>query len=99
MRFLFNLLATALALPYYLEWSRAQAEEQIDEMQRAAFNTPGAESPVTPAVILGGMGLLFGHFALARLLGLRFWQAVLYAGWRHSRRHWPLSGPSRTGRP
>jgi hypothetical protein len=76
MRFLFNLLATALALPFYLEWGRAQAEEQIDEMQRAAFNTPGAESPVPPAVILGGMGMLAGHFALARLLGLRFWQAL-----------------------
>jgi hypothetical protein len=77
MRFFFSMLATALVLPAYLGWSRAQAEEQIDQMQQAAFNTPGAEAPVPPAVLLGGAGLLTGHFIVARLLKLRSWQALI----------------------
>lgn len=77
MRFLLSVLITGGILPFYLQWSRAQAEERIDRMQEAAFNTPGAEAPVTPAVLAAGVGVIAGHFVLARLLRLRFWQALL----------------------
>ena len=78
IRFLASIVLTALALPVYLRWSAEQAEEQIDKMQEAAFNTPGAEAPVTPSIVMGGIGLLFGHFVVGRrLLRLRGWQAFL----------------------
>ncbi len=76
-RFLLNTFLTALAVPFYLKWSRNQAEGQIDKMQSAVHGTPGAESPVTPAVLLGGLGLLAGHWLLARVMGLRSIQAVV----------------------
>ena len=76
-RFLLNTFVTALTVPFYLKWSRDQAEGQIDKMQQAVHGTPGAESPVTPAVLLGGAGLLAGHWLISRLLGLRFWQTFL----------------------
>jgi len=76
-RFLLSTFLTALAVPFYLKWSRDQAEGQIDKMQQAVHGTPGAESPVTPEVLLGGAGLLAGHWLLSRVLGLRFWQAFL----------------------
>jgi UDP-N-acetylmuramyl pentapeptide phosphotransferase/UDP-N-acetylglucosamine-1-phosphate transferase len=76
-RFLLSTFVTALTIPVYLKWSRDQAEGQIDKMQSAVHGTPGAEAPVTPAVLLGGAGLLAGHWLLTRLLGLRFWQSFL----------------------
>jgi UDP-N-acetylmuramyl pentapeptide phosphotransferase/UDP-N-acetylglucosamine-1-phosphate transferase len=76
-RFLINTFVTALVLPFYLKWSRDQAEGQIDKMQKAVHGTPGAESPVPPPVLLGGAGILAGHWLLSRLFGLRFWQAFL----------------------
>lgn len=59
------LYLTAL-LPLYLQWSKQQAERQIDKMQEAVFNSPGAESPITPAVVAGGVTLLSSHFVIAR---------------------------------
>jgi hypothetical protein len=76
-RFLLSTFVTALTVSFYLKWSRDQAEGQIDKMQQAVHGTPGAESPVTPVVLLGGLGLLAGHWLFARLLGLRFWQIFL----------------------
>ncbi len=76
-RLLLSTFVTALALPFYLKWSRDEAESQIDKMQQAVHGTPGAESPIPPAVLLGGMGVLAGHWLLSRLLGLRFWQTFL----------------------
>jgi UDP-N-acetylmuramyl pentapeptide phosphotransferase/UDP-N-acetylglucosamine-1-phosphate transferase len=76
-RFLFSTFVTALAIPFYLKWSRSQTEGQIDKMQRAVHGTPGAESPLPPAVLLGGAGVLAGHWLFARLLGMRFPGAFL----------------------
>jgi hypothetical protein len=76
-RFLLSTFLTALALPFYLKWSRNQAEGQMDKMQRAVHGTPGSEAPLPPVVMLGGAGLLAGHWLITRLLGLRFWQAFL----------------------
>lgn len=74
--FLATLINAALALTY-LNWSREQAERQIDKMQANAFDTPGAESPVTPAVFGGGAALLLIHLINARLLHLRGWQTLV----------------------
>jgi UDP-N-acetylmuramyl pentapeptide phosphotransferase/UDP-N-acetylglucosamine-1-phosphate transferase len=71
-RFLLSTFVTALAIPFYLKWSRSQAEGQIDKMQAAVHGTPGAEPPVTPAVMLGGAGILAGHWLFCRMLGMRF---------------------------
>ena len=66
-----------LLVPLYLEWSRKQAEAQIDKMQRAVFNTPGAESPVPPPVVLAGVGLLGGYGILTWLVGVKGWPRLL----------------------
>ena len=76
-RFLLSTFLTALAVPFYLKWSRDQSESQIDKMQQAVHGTPGAEAPVPPIVMLGGAGLLAGHWLFSRLLGMRFWQSFL----------------------
>ncbi len=61
-----SIIYLAAVLPIYLQWSRQQAENQIDKMQEAVFNTPGAESALTPAVVIGGVTLLSSHFVIAR---------------------------------
>jgi UDP-N-acetylmuramyl pentapeptide phosphotransferase/UDP-N-acetylglucosamine-1-phosphate transferase len=82
LRFLLTTFVTALTLPFFLKWSRSQAEGQIDKMQRGVHGTPGVESPVPPVVLLGGVGLLAGHWVFSRLLGLGFlsWFISLIAG-------------------
>jgi hypothetical protein len=69
--FLGSLLYSTLVTPAYLEWAQRQTDTQIDKMQAAVFNTPGAEAPLPPAVIATGVGLLWGHWMLGRMLGLR----------------------------
>ena len=68
---------TALAVPFYLKWSRDELERQIDKMQAAVHGTPGAEAPVPSAVLLGSVGLIGGHWLLAKLLGMKSWQTFL----------------------
>ncbi len=65
-KFFFSTLYLAALLPLYLIWSRAQIEGQIDKMQEAVFNSPGAESPVTPPLIIAGITLLTSHMVIAR---------------------------------
>lgn len=78
LKFILSTLATATALPALLFWARGRAEGQIDKMQDAVFNTPGAESPVTPDVALAGAGFVSAHFVLGqKVLGLRGWQTIL----------------------
>ncbi|MCX6050806.1 MAG: hypothetical protein NT075_37430 [Chloroflexi bacterium] len=77
-KFILSTLYTALLLPIYLHWSRQQTEHQIDKMQEAVFNTPGAEAIVTAPVLLGGVMLLIFHFLVARrALNLKTWQGIL----------------------
>ena len=76
--FILSTLYTALLLPFFLRWGRQQAEAQIDKMQESVFNTPGAEAPVPPLVLVGGLGLIASHFFFARrFLRLKGWQAFL----------------------
>lgn len=77
IRFLLCLAYPALLVPLYLSWSRSQAEAQIDKMQRAVFNTPGAEAPLPPVVLIGGLGLMAGFGLAARVLRLPGWQRFL----------------------
>ena len=78
LSFILSALYTALFLPFYLRWSRQQAEAQIDKMQESVFNTPGAATPLPPAVIVGGVALVGSHFLFGRaVLGLKGWQALL----------------------
>lgn len=76
-RIMMSAALTALAVPFYLRWSSDQAELQLDKMQKAVHFTPGAESPLPPEVIAGAAGLSVSHFAVGRILGLRWWQAIL----------------------
>lgn len=75
-RMMVSATLTALAVPFYLRWSSAQAEAQLDKMQKAVHFTPGAESPLPPEVLAGAAGLGVSHFAVGRMLGLRWWQAI-----------------------
>lgn len=73
LRLFIALAYPILLIPLYLDWSRRQAESQIDKMQQSVFNSPGAEAPVPPAVILGGAGLLIGFGLLTKLFGAQGW--------------------------
>ena len=80
-RTLFRLLASstlpALLFSVFLHRAQSDVEAQIDKMQEAAFNTPGAESPVSLPVVLGGLGLLAGHVVVGRgLFRLHGWRML-----------------------
>ncbi|HHY58114.1 MAG TPA: hypothetical protein GYA08_22070 [Chloroflexi bacterium] len=76
-RMMMSAALTALAVPFYLRWSSAQAELQLEKMQKAVHFTPGAEAPLPPEVLAGAAGVTISHFAVGRLFGLRWWQAIL----------------------
>jgi hypothetical protein len=81
IKFLLSLLYSALSLSFFLGWARQRAEGQIDKMQDAVFNTPGAEAPVPPDVVMGGIGLVATHFIFGqKVLGLAGWQSFLSFG-------------------
>jgi len=77
LRFLINTFLTGLAVAFFLKWGREQAESQVDKMQAAVHGTPGAEPPVPPEVLVAGVGLLGGHWLVARTLGLNSVAAML----------------------
>lgn len=77
IRFLICLLYPLLLTPIYLTWGRDQAETQIDKMQQAVFNTPGAEAPLPPRVLVAGLGVTTGYALWSRLLGIRRGWSVL----------------------
>jgi hypothetical protein len=64
-------------VPLYLEWSRDQAENQIDKMQRAVFNSPGMQAPVPAPVVAAGALLLAGYWLVTRLFGVPGWLRAL----------------------
>ncbi len=74
--FLAALAYPIVMLPVYLGWSRRQAEGQIDKMQAAVFNSPGAEAPIPPSVAVAGLGLLAGYGLVTMWLGVKGWQRV-----------------------
>ena len=78
---MFRLLAVLtypiFVIPLYLDWSRRQAEGQIDKMQRSVFNSPGMEAPVPPPVLVVGALLMVGYWLLTRICGVRGWARAL----------------------
>lgn len=83
MKLFLNIAFSALLVPFYLLWGRDQVETQLDKMQANAFDSPGAEAPVPPGLLLGSVGLVSGHLLWGRMLGLRMRQALagLLIGW------------------
>ena len=79
LRFLLCLVYPILLIPLYLDWSRQQAEAQIDKMQRAVFNSPGAAAPVPPWVLVIGVGLMAGYLLVGKLLRVPGWWRLLAA--------------------
>lgn len=77
MRFLVSTLFTGGVLALFLRWARSQSEQQIDKMQDAVFNSPGAEAPVPPRVLVAAFGLLIVlWFVDRRLFRLARWQTL-----------------------
>jgi hypothetical protein len=77
LRFLVTFAYPIFLIPLYLDWSRRQAEGQIDKMQRSVFNSPGMEAPVPPTVLVGGALLLMGYWAITRIFGVQGWLRAL----------------------
>ena len=77
MNFLLSLLQALGVTAFFLRWSQGRIERQIDRMQEAAFNTPGAEAPVTPEMLIAGAGLFGAHLLVGSVLGLRKRYALL----------------------
>jgi hypothetical protein len=77
IRVLLVLAYPIFVIPFYLDWSRDQAESQIDKMQAAVFNSPGMEAPVPPPVLGVGALLMVGYWLLTRLCGVRGWARAL----------------------
>jgi hypothetical protein len=77
-KFLLSLLYSTVGLSFFWGWAQRRAEGQLDKMQDAVFNTPGAEAPVPPDVLLGGVGLIATHFVFGqKVLKLTGWQTFL----------------------
>ena len=64
MRFIASTIYMSILLPLLLSWAKNEADQRMGKMQDAAYDTPGAESPIPPQVIIGSMGLVGGHFLL-----------------------------------
>jgi hypothetical protein len=78
IRFLFGTLLAAVAAYFFGGWALTQSEQQIGKMQLNAYNTPGAESPVPPAVIAAGFSTVGTLWMVQRrLLGMRGPAALL----------------------
>src|SRR6187402_2944779 len=77
LRLLIALAYPIFLIPAYLEWSRRQAEDQIDKMQRSVFNSPGMEAPVPPPVLVGGAALLTGYWIVTKLFGVPGWMRTI----------------------
>ena len=77
IRIILSVIYNAATWFQFLDRAWSQTEGQIDKMQDAAFDTPGAAPPVPPAILVAGAGVLAGHFALSKILRLRPWQSVL----------------------
>lgn len=69
----------SILLPLFITWAKGSADRQLEKIQQVAYDTPGAESPVPPQVILGSIGLIGGHFLLGRGIMKQKMSAVLLA--------------------
>jgi len=66
MGFLLSLACNILFNLLFLGWARRETDARIGKMQDAAFDTPGAQSPVPASVLAAGSVLAVGQWSLAR---------------------------------
>jgi len=66
MGFWLSLFGNALLSSLFLRWARRETDAQIGRMQDAAFDTPGAQSPLPTPVLVGAGALVVGQWSLAR---------------------------------
>lgn len=66
MGFLASLLGNVLLNRLFLGWAQREINAQIGEMQSAAFDSPGFQSPLPVSVLAAGGTLLIGQIALGR---------------------------------
>lgn len=66
MGFWLSLAGNILLSSLFLNWARRETDAQIGKMQDAAFDTPGAQSPLPMPVLIGAGVLMVGQLALAR---------------------------------
>jgi hypothetical protein len=76
IRLILSILISAVTWFQFLDWARGKTEGQINKMQEAAFNTPGADAPVPIAVLMAGVSVVTAHFTVGRFLRLRRWQTL-----------------------
>ena len=77
----------------FANWAQSQTDVQLNKMQLSAYNTPGSEAPIPPAVLTAGMSTLsalwfvqrkllrqsWGGATLAVLMGAALGMAALFA--------------------
>lgn len=66
IRFLMGALAATASTYFYGGWAQAESETQIGKMLLNAYNTPGAETPLTPQVIAAGFTVLGAVWSVQR---------------------------------
>jgi len=66
MGFLLSLICNAVMSVLFLGWAKRETDAQIGKMQDAAFDTPGAQSPLPPPVLVSGVALAAGQMGLAK---------------------------------
>jgi len=66
MGFWISLICNVLTGALFLGWARRETDARIGKMQDAAFDTPGAQSPLPASVLVAGGALLVGEWSLAQ---------------------------------
>lgn len=75
IRFLFGTTIATVVTYFYAAWARSEGEAQLGKMQLSAYNSPGAESPLPPAVTAAGFSVLGAlWWALRTILRMPGWQ-------------------------
>lgn len=75
IRFLFGTAIAAAVTYFFAGWARDETEAQIGKMQLSAYNTPGAEPPVSPQVSAAGFSALSATWwVLSKVLRMPAWQ-------------------------
>lgn len=57
----------------FANWAQSQTDGQINKMQLSAYNTPGAEAPIPPAVLAAGMSTLSTLWFVQRKILRQSW--------------------------
>jgi len=66
MGFWSSLACNVLTGALFLGWARRETDARIGKMQDAAFDTPGAQSPLPAPVLVAGSALAVGQWGVAQ---------------------------------